>query len=193
MSSDRTSRSLPIAVELIHPPREITGQDVRALARTKRARRAAALSVAVVLAATAIFLGSNWLSDSSGGSTSLSAVGGSLISGGQMRQATLPLPSDGWRPGQLRLLAFGSGRLHMTRTSKGACAWFGTRRHNVLWPAGFEAHFHPDEILDSRGAVVAKEGQRVYVGGGWGAVAARKQTCESSTNAFYVTGPVSTS
>lgn len=79
-----------------------------------------------------------------------------------------PLPSDGWKPGDPSLLALTGGVFQAQMTTRGACAWLGTTRTSFLWPAGYTVRFHPTELIDPRGHVVAHEGQRLYAGGGSG-------------------------
>jgi len=40
----------------------------------------------------------------------------------------LPLPSDGWQPGDPALLALTMGQFHAVKTSKGPCAWLGSHQ-----------------------------------------------------------------
>jgi hypothetical protein len=72
------------------------------------------------------------------------------------------LPSDGWTNGHGGREIFG-GTFHAALTPSGACAWMGG--YNVLWPAGYHVRFHPTELLNPKGKVVAREGQFVAAGG----------------------------
>jgi hypothetical protein len=78
------------------------------------------------------------------------------------------LPTDGWRPGDGRLLAAFFGRFHATLTPSGACGWMGSPNQGAvyLWPAGYRVRFDPTELLSPSGKVVAREGQKVNAGGG---------------------------
>ena len=79
------------------------------------------------------------------------------------------LPSDGWKTGDGTFqVAFG-GPFHAKLTSTGACAWIGaahpTGGENVLWPAHYMVRFHPTELVDPTGKVVAREGTYVLSSG----------------------------
>jgi hypothetical protein len=78
------------------------------------------------------------------------------------------LPTDGWKPGDGRLLAAFFGRFHATLTPSGACAWMYTPNRGIvyLWPAGYRVRFDPTELLSPSGKVVAREGQEVNAAGG---------------------------
>ncbi len=86
------------------------------------------------------------------------------------RTRDYPLPSDGWKPGEPGFTALLFGRFYATHTASGACAWIGSPDHpeNYLWPAGYRVRFHPVELLDPTGKVVAHQGQEVNAGGGSG-------------------------
>ena len=47
-----------------------------------------------------------------------------------------------------------------------ACGWIGFKDLPDLWPAGYRVRFHPTELIDPHGQVVAREGQIVSSGGG---------------------------
>lgn len=78
----------------------------------------------------------------------------------------MALPSDGWKPGTLEMLAEFFGPFHATIRNGAACAWLGTSGQVYLWPAGYGVRFHPTELIDPQGHVVAREGQVVSIGGG---------------------------
>lgn len=79
-----------------------------------------------------------------------------------------PLLSDGWHGGAA-LNASTSGRLHVSLTSHGACAWLGFSGSSraFLWPAGYRVRFDPIELIAPDGAVIGREGTRLSVGGGF--------------------------
>ena len=77
------------------------------------------------------------------------------------------LPTDGWKPGDGRLLAGFLGPFHATLTPSGACASMGNQADIVfLWPAGYQVRFHPTQLLSPSGKVVAYQNQWVNAGGG---------------------------
>ena len=56
----------------------------------------------------------------------------------------------------------------------------------MLWPAGYKVRFHPTELVDPHGRVVAHEGDLVMVGGGF-VPASKPQRCTSpGQSPFYV-------
>jgi hypothetical protein len=83
-----------------------------------------------------------------------------------------PLPSSGWKPGDASFLVGSTGVLHAALSKSGACAWLQNpgsnqpRRLAFLWPAGYRVRFDPTELIDARGRVVARAGERISVGGG---------------------------
>lgn len=87
------------------------------------------------------------------------------------------LPSDGWKPGDGSLLALAFGPFHAVMTAEGPCAWLGATRSSFLWPAGYTVRFHPTELINAQGRVVATEGQKIDFGGGLGTVTGRVVVC----------------
>jgi hypothetical protein len=79
---------------------------------------------------------------------------------------TIALPSDGWKPGMAMMLVGFRGPFHASMRGGVACAWIGSEDLPDLWPAGFRVHFHPTELIDPQGHVVAREGQVVSSAGG---------------------------
>jgi hypothetical protein len=77
------------------------------------------------------------------------------------------LPTDGWRPGEPSLLALNSGAFYGYSVKGVACAGFGPRAA-LYWPAGYRLRLNPTELVDQSGRVVARQGQKIYVGGGIG-------------------------
>ena len=70
---------------------------------------------------------------------------------------TFPLPSNGWRAGQVHPLAGTIGRFHAVLTADGAQAWLGKTYRHTLWPEGWSVRFAPTELLDPNGQVFAHE------------------------------------
>ena len=88
----------------------------------------------------------------------LAACGGQASS---PASKAMPLPSDGWRPGDPPMLALTAGPFHAVMTAQGRCAWLGTAHQTTfLWPAGYEVRFHPVELIDVSGNVVATDGEK---------------------------------
>jgi hypothetical protein len=82
-----------------------------------------------------------------------------------------PVPTSSWRPGDPSLTALTIGPLSAGMYRGRWCTWLGTRGSRgepVVWPAGFRARRHPLELVDSRGTVVARGGERIKIGGGIG-------------------------
>ena len=76
------------------------------------------------------------------------------------------LPSDRSKSGLSRiggLDAGYAGQLHVSLTKSGACADIGSL--SVVWPAGYRVRFHPTQLIDSAGNVVASDGQTVSAAG----------------------------
>ena len=80
-----------------------------------------------------------------------------------------PVPTSSWRPGDPSLLALALGTLAAGPYRGRWCVWLVGRwsqRMPIVWPAGFRARRHPLELVDSRGTVVARGGERISLGGG---------------------------
>ena len=75
-----------------------------------------------------------------------------------------PLPSDGWKPGDAAFTALIGGVFEAKLTPEGACAGLGST--TAFWPEGYHVRFHPTELLDPSGMIVARQGERVTAGGG---------------------------
>lgn len=189
MTFEPDARSIIMNVRTVNPPRTFTGGEIRGVARARRTRLAAGLSVTAVLTATACLM-FGLILNSPGGPATASKVGVAQAPGSA--HGGVGLPTDRWRSGQPGLFALRTGQLHIVRTSAGVCAWLGPQRRNFLWPAGFSARFNPNEIVDSRGSVVAKEGDRVSVAGGLGSVAPKDRTCADAASGFYITSQIAT-
>jgi hypothetical protein len=73
-------------------------------------------------------------------------------------------------PGYTGHLALAIGTLAAGTYRGHWCVWLGagpgSRREPIVWPAGFRARRHPLELVDSRGKVVARGGERIKIGGG---------------------------
>jgi hypothetical protein len=76
------------------------------------------------------------------------------------------IPSDGWKPGEASQLALVLGPFHAKLTASGAQAWVGSRETATLWPYGYRVRFHPTELINAKGKVVALAGQRISAAGG---------------------------
>jgi len=97
------------------------------------------------------------------------------------RTSAVILPTDGWKPGQPSESALTGGSFHATMTAQGPCAWLGNTPRPFLWPAGYAVRFHPTELIDAAGHVVARQGQKIYFGGGFEPAAAATGTdCAAS-------------
>lgn len=102
-------------------------------------------------------------------------VGSGLMASASTRSASThnrlyALPSDGWKPGDGAFLVGGDGSFFATLTPSGACAGWrsipaGRGSINAVWPAGYRVRFHPTELVDATGEVVAHEGESIGVGG----------------------------
>jgi hypothetical protein len=99
---------------------------------------------------------------------------GSMVSASTPSRPThnrlFALPSDGWKPGDGAFLVGGDGSFFATLTPSGACAGWrsipaGRGSVNAVWPAGYRVRFHPTELVDATGEVVAHEGEPIGVGG----------------------------
>jgi hypothetical protein len=98
-----------------------------------------------------------------------------------------PVPTSSWRPGDPSLTALTIGPLSAGMVRGRWCIWLGgrgSRREAVVWPAGFRARRHPVELVDSRGTVVARGGERIKIGGGIGP-AGRRPCMLGQKNAWF--------
>ena len=58
------------------------------------------------------------------------------------------------------------GPFHATLSSAGvACAWLGENSGPTIWPQGWQVRFHPTQLIDPSGKVVATEGDLLTAGG----------------------------
>jgi hypothetical protein len=120
----------------------------------------------------------------------LAGAGFPLSAAGGQQAHSFPLPSDGWRPGRATMQAISSAPFHASLTGSGACTSGGSMEY--LWPAGYRVRFHPTELLDPAGRIVAHQGQYITVGGGivgsasWPAAA----RCDRGGEVWAVQGPV---
>jgi hypothetical protein len=64
------------------------------------------------------------------------------------------------------MLAGFRGPFHASMRGGVACAWIGSEGLPDLWPAGYRVRFHPTELIDPHGRVVARQGQVVSSAGG---------------------------
>jgi hypothetical protein len=101
-----------------------------------------------------------------------------------------PVPTSSWRPGDFSLTALTIGTLAAGMYRGRWCMWLvgpDSRRHPIVWPAGFRARRHPLELVDSRGTILARGGEHIKVGGG--VVPDSHQPCMlGRKNAFYAMG-----
>jgi len=98
-----------------------------------------------------------------------------------------PVPTSSWRPGDPSLSALTIGTLSAGSYHGRWCTWLGSRGspgEPVVWPAGFRARRHPLELVDSGGTVVAREGERIKIGGGIGP-AGHRPCMLGQSNAWY--------
>lgn len=105
---------------------------------------------------------------------------------GASDRRSYPLPSSGWTPGAPTRLARISGAFHAALTADGACAWLGDGSADYLWPAGYRVRFHPTELLDRDGHVVARGGDLVDFGGGWSAASERSRCGRAGQETAFV-------
>jgi hypothetical protein len=104
-----------------------------------------------------------------------------------------PLWSDGWRFGDLVLLAGDAGPFHARLTERGACAWLGSadRVEPTRWPSGWRVRLHPSALLDDRGVVVAHEGDVLSVAGGTRISTGKSPRCGGPGEEIWdIEGPV---
>jgi hypothetical protein len=84
---------------------------------------------------------------------------------------TTALPTSDWQASGWAMTARSGGVLTGGHDPAGAfIVWLqdgAERTIPVSWPAGFSARLDPLEVLDASGAVVAREGQRLVVQGGY--------------------------
>jgi hypothetical protein len=79
----------------------------------------------------------------------------------------MALPSDGWpAPGTLTMMASQSGPFHAALRDGVACAWLGPKEGRDLWPVGYSVRFHPTELINPQGKVIASEGDTIIFAGG---------------------------
>ena len=98
------------------------------------------------------------------------------------------LPSDGWKPGHPSMLALLDGRFGAKLTADGACGGLGST--TALWPVGYKVRFHPTELVNPRGAVVAHEGQRLTAAGGVDPPTFPGNRCGNAKQYEVITSPV---
>jgi hypothetical protein len=124
-----------------------------------------------------------------GNVTEITMAGASGVSG---RTATheYSLPSDGWTTNRVTSTSLFGGTFHAGLTKSGAGAWIGPNA--MLWPAGYHVRFNPTQLIDSRGRIVAKQGQRVSAGGELVGTASwpNASHCYAGGNLVAVTGSV---
>jgi hypothetical protein len=89
--------------------------------------------------------------------------------------------------GEINLASIRDGKLHITIRQEGkACAWVGDEQAPTLWPPGYAVLDNPLRLLDEKGETVAKDGDMVTVGGGYGQSNLRDCPGEPGTSTWYV-------
>jgi hypothetical protein len=106
--------------------------------------------------------------------------------------ASYPLPSDGWKPGDPGFDALTFGPLHASRRGDQVCAWLGATYRPMLWPEGYSVRLNPVELIGPNGAVIAREGQTLAVGGGGNPAKAGTPCARTGQETFYVNGTPTT-
>jgi hypothetical protein len=91
-------------------------------------------------------------------------LSGASAATSNQRTRSYPLPSDGWRPGQVAMTAVSSRPFRATVTQSGACT--SDASVDYLWPAGYRVRLHPTVLLNPAGRIVAHQGQYITAGGG---------------------------
>jgi len=100
-----------------------------------------------------------------------------------------PLPSDGWKPGDISLTALTGGPFHAARRDGQVCAWLGDAFRPMLWPAGYQVRLDPVELIAPDGTVVAREGEKVDAGGGGDVAKAGTPCARPGEWTFSIMGP----
>ena len=86
-----------------------------------------------------------------------------------------PLPSADGAEVDGTMLARLQGTFHAGLTPSGACAWLAPLRRTpheapftgaFVWPDGYRVRFHPTELINPKGRVVAREGDKITSAGG---------------------------
>jgi hypothetical protein len=115
--------------------------------------------------------------------------------GGQGAARSYPVPTSGWHSGEPALTALSIGTLEGGYRHGRFCVWLigpGQKRPGaIIWPAGYRARRHPLELLNAQGAVVARGGDEIRVGGGSAPVRRRHPCMLGQTSAFWVMSGVS--
>jgi hypothetical protein len=86
-----------------------------------------------------------------------------------------PLWSDGWTPEEPGNAASETGVFHATLIDGHACASIGGGP--TRWPQGWSVRFNPTELVDAAGHLVAREGDELAAGGGFGLRATASSPC----------------
>lgn len=185
---DRVLADLPVR------PASVDGL-LRAGRRARRRRRTAA--VTGVAAATALVL--------AGTTIGLGGAGGAGGPGGRAGQeagdpaapsepAPVDLPTNGWEPGDASRLALATGVLGLDAEGCVVLDGGAGSRTYATWPAGYTADVEPGgavHLRDADGDEVARGGQRVRVGGGYGSATRHPHPClPSGAEVFHVQSDV---
>jgi hypothetical protein len=107
----------------------------------------------------------------------------------QVHRSLYSLPSNGWKPGDGAFTALLGGAFEAKLTPEGACAGLGST--NAFWPAGYHVRFHPTELLDPSGGIVARQGERVIAGGGVGPATDHANRCADGAQTLVIMSSVS--
>ncbi len=112
------------------------------------------------------------------------------------RAMAVAIVTSSWKPGDPGNAARAAGTLEATSTG---CLYLTGDRGEVVvsgivWPSGFSATQSGEliEVRDAKGVIVARTGQRLVLGGGFGGGSAARCAGEfrGSTGDFYVSAPV---
>lgn len=117
---------------------------------------------------------------------------------------SVALPTSGWNGSGPAQTAGFVGVLEGSASSE--CVWLSSPplrrrasrklgnqsgRGAVLWPKGYRARFHPVEVLNASGKVVAHGGDIIQFGGGIGSVSPTRRCMFGQRNASVVQSPIS--
>lgn len=110
-----------------------------------------------------------------------------------MPRPAIMLPT--WHPGSRRMMAGLTGVLTGGQSVGGRyCIWIAAShdgaRVPVVWPAGYTARFHPLELLNEVGEIVARGGDEIAVSGGFLPSNPHGICSFGFDHAFHVNSPV---
>lgn len=150
----------------VPPDAEALFKEAKQRERKRRLSYVGATLTAFLVVALSVVAATGGLSSPGGGRGSGTGIPIEVAS--NARTHDYQLPTDGWKPGDGAVTAALFGRFHATLAPAGACAWMGAPGEGTvyLWPAGYRVRFDPTELLSPSGKVVARQGQKVFAGGG---------------------------